>query len=76
MFPDVPNVQNVFKAFAKDNAKLEFSFTEGSEAQKLHEEVIKPALIQQGAEVKDGIAPRGDLEIRVQELVDQFELEG
>ena len=58
------------KAWKKDFVKLEVSLAAGTSSEMVWDEVMVPYLKAIGAEIKMGEAPPGDLERRVQEIVD------
>ena len=62
------------KAYAKDKAKLEISIICGSSAHRLFGAPTLEYLVQEEkADVKAGIAPAGDLERRIQEVLDSVD---
>ena len=62
------------KCFQKEHKKLEANFRVGSESEALFNGFIKPAMVAEGAVVKQGVAPAGDLELRIQEQLEAISL--
>ena len=74
---DFKNVLREVK-YARDNKaygphkKIECSTLEGSPSHKLSKTVMIPFLEKNGGEQKDGVAPPGDLERKIQAALDTF----
>ena len=65
---------NLTKAFDKATKKLEVAVVQGSKAAHIWESYLRPFIVQhEKAKVKVGQAPQGDLERRLQDILDAQE---
>ena len=63
-------VKSLLEVVSYRKGKLEVSITHGSKSMDLYLQWIRPFLLGLGCELKEGVAPRGDLEVRIQEILD------
>jgi hypothetical protein len=63
----------ICKAFNQDSKKIEVSMMEGSKSMEIFDNVIIPLMIKEGkADEKEGVAPPGDLERKIQAVLDDL----